>query len=155
MAQYVSRAQEDIGWLQDQAYQPVHRLDYKKACNSMPHTRMPECLKMYNINMTLKVFIKNSVLLWKTTMETNSKPIGQVTKCGTYQDDLLLPLLFWTPSARLSQRLAMDNGSEVEQPSVTSSTWIISSCVSGMSKALTYWSTSPRPIATTSEYHSD
>ena len=44
-------------------------IDYKKAYDSVPHTWILECLKMYKINTTLTAFIWNSVKLWKTTLE--------------------------------------------------------------------------------------
>lgn len=36
---------------------------YKKAYDSMPYTWIPECLKIYKINKTLRTFIKK----WQTT----------------------------------------------------------------------------------------
>jgi len=32
-------------------------------------------LELYNINRTLKAFINNSMGLWKTTLDANSKPL--------------------------------------------------------------------------------
>ncbi len=52
-------------------------------------------MEMYKVNRTLTAFIKNSMKLWKTSLEANSKPIAQVTiKCGIYQGDALSPLLY-------------------------------------------------------------
>jgi len=79
-------------------------IDYKKAHDSMPHSWIPECSEMYKINRTLAAFIRNSMGLWKTTLEFNSKPIAQVpTKCGIYQGDALPPLLFCICLNPLSQ----------------------------------------------------
>ncbi|GLD56394.1 uncharacterized protein AKAME5_000874400 [Lates japonicus] len=36
-------------------------IDYKKAFDSMPHTGIVECYKIYNINRTQKSFIKNTM----------------------------------------------------------------------------------------------
>ena len=70
-------------------------IDYKNACDSMPHTRMLEGLKLYNIIRTLTVFIWSSMRLWKTTLDISPKPVVQVSiKCGIYQGDALNPLLF-------------------------------------------------------------
>ncbi len=111
MAQYMSRAQKGSNTRgvehQSMANRAVTQdckarqtnlcttwIDYKKAYDSMPHTWTQECLEMY-INRTLRDFIKNSMGLWKTTLEVNSKPIAQVTiECSIYQDDTLSPLLF-------------------------------------------------------------
>ncbi len=42
--------------------------------------------------------------LWKTTLEVNSKPTGEVSiKCGIYQGDALSPLLFCIGLNPLSQ----------------------------------------------------
>lgn len=61
------------------------RLRKKKAYDLMLHSWILECLKLYNINRTLRAFIKNAVGLWKTTLKVNSKPIGEVgIKCGIY-----------------------------------------------------------------------
>ncbi|TWW78234.1 hypothetical protein D4764_11G0003550 [Takifugu flavidus] len=93
--QYMSRAQKGIGnntrgvkhqLLVDRAIAQDYRkrhtdlctawIDYKKAYDSMPHTWILECLKLYNTNMTLREFIQNSKL-WNTTLEANSKPIAR------------------------------------------------------------------------------
>ncbi len=123
MAQYMHRAQKGIGsntrgakhqLLVDRAVTRDCKtrqtnlctawIDYKKAYDSMPHTWILECLEMYKINRTLTAFIKNSMKLWKTSLEANSKPIAQVTiKCGIYQGDALSPLLFCIGLNPLSQ----------------------------------------------------
>jgi len=70
----------------------------------MPHTQILKCLEMYNINRTLRAFIKNSMGLWKTTPKANSKPVPQVTiVCSIYQGDALSPLLFCIGLNPLSQ----------------------------------------------------
>lgn len=79
-------------------------IDYKKAYDSMPHTWITECLKLYNINRTLRAFIANSMRLWKTTLEAKGKPLAHVSiKCGIYQGDSLSPLLFCIGLNPLSQ----------------------------------------------------
>lgn len=42
------------------------------------NTWILECLELYNINGKLRAFIKNSLELWTTTLDANSKPIAQV-----------------------------------------------------------------------------
>ena len=70
----------------------------------MPRTWILECLKLYGINRTLAAFIQNSMRLWKTTLEVNSKPVVKVSiKCGIYQGDALYPLLFCIGLNPLSQ----------------------------------------------------
>ena len=70
----------------------------------MPDTMKLECKELYNINRTLRTFIKNSMGLWKTTLEANSKPIAQVNiRCSIYQGDALSPLLSCTGQNPLRQ----------------------------------------------------
>ncbi|TKS65715.1 R2DM Retrovirus-related Pol polyprotein from type II retrotransposable element [Collichthys lucidus] len=79
-------------------------IDYKKAYDSMLHTWILECLELYKINRNLRTFIQNSMEMWKTTLEANSKPIAQVNiRCGIYQGDALSPLLFCIGLNPLSQ----------------------------------------------------
>lgn len=59
---------------------------------------------MYEINRNLSVFIQNFMEMWKTTLEADSKPTGQVTiERGIFQGDALSSLLFCIDLAPLSQ----------------------------------------------------
>ena len=70
----------------------------------MSHTWICECLVLYKVNRTLRTFLKNSMGLWKTTLEVNSRQLTQVAiKCGIYQGDALSPLLFYMGLNPLSQ----------------------------------------------------
>ena len=70
-------------------------IDYKKAYDSVPHSWILECLRLYKIDPRLVTFIKQSMSHWRTTLSANSKSIADVTiKCGIYQGDALPPLLF-------------------------------------------------------------
>lgn len=74
-----------------------------------------ECFEIHNINRTLRGFIKNSMGLWKTTLEANSKPNAQVIiKCGAHQGDLVSPLLFCI------SLMSAETFEKKWQPSVTS-----------------------------------
>ena len=109
MTRYVSTAQKGIG---NNTKDPEHQfltvravtndsrsrqtnlstawIDYRKAYDSMPHTWICECLALYNVNTTLRTFIKKSMGFWKTTLEVNSRSDTQVNiKCGIYQGDAL------------------------------------------------------------------
>ena len=60
--------------------------------------------KLSKINRTQTAFIKNPMELWKTNLEANSRPIGQVTiRCDTCQGDAPPPLLFCIGLNPLSQ----------------------------------------------------
>lgn len=76
MAHYMSSAQQGIGKNTREAKHHSNlctaRTDYKKALTQC-HTRTLVCLEVYNINRTLRAFIKKSVGLRKTTLADNSK----------------------------------------------------------------------------------
>ena len=70
-------------------------IDYKKAYDSVPHSWILKCLKLYKVNPKLTTLIKTSMSHWKTTLMVNNKEISPVAiKCGIYQGDALSPLLF-------------------------------------------------------------
>ena len=48
-------------------------INYRTAYDSMLHTWIWECLALYTVNTTLRTFIKNSMGLWRTTLEVNSR----------------------------------------------------------------------------------
>ena len=99
-------------------------VDYKKAYDSMPHTWILECPELYNTNSTLRAFIRNSMRLWKTTLEANFKPIAQVTiKCGIYQGDALSTLLFCKGLNPLSQIISKTGYRYRLRSGATASTW--------------------------------
>ena len=50
-------------------------IDYMKANDSVQHTWILECLKLYKIDRTQRAYIKNSNGLWKTTWEANSRAV--------------------------------------------------------------------------------
>lgn len=99
------------------------------------HRGMLECLELYNINRTLRTFIKKN-----RTVENNSR--GQFkANCSSASCTKEIPCprycseWAWIPSVSSSQRLDMDTGSEVA-PSATSSAWVTSSCAPGMTPIL-------------------
>ena len=74
-------------------------IDYKKAFDSVPHSWILACLKMYKINPVLTTFIEASMRQWKTNMvlvhESGVLETGPISiKRGIFQGDSLSPLLF-------------------------------------------------------------
>ena len=56
-------------------------IDYRKAYDSMPHTWILECLKLYKVNPALRTFIGNSMRHWKylgSQLERDSPGTHQV-----------------------------------------------------------------------------
>ena len=76
-------------------------IDYKKACDSLPHSWILKCLQMYKIQPVLITFIEESMSQWKTNMTLVYKErvleTGPIRiKRGIFQGDSLSPLLFIT-----------------------------------------------------------
>ena len=70
-------------------------IDYRKAYDSVPHSWIVECLKMYGIAENIITFIVKSMTMWKTELQLNQETIGIVQiLCGIFQGDSLSPLLF-------------------------------------------------------------
>ena len=85
-------------------------IDYKKAFDSVPHSWILKCLKMYKIHPLLITFIEESMSQWKTNMTLVHKEgvleTGPIRiKRGIFQHDSLSPLLFTTSLNPLSQEL--------------------------------------------------
>ena len=85
-------------------------IDYKKAFDSVPHSWILACLRMYKINPVLTTFIEASMRQWKTNMvlvhDSGVLEMGPISiKRGIFQGDSLSPLLFTMSLNPLSQQL--------------------------------------------------
>ena len=70
-------------------------IDYKKAYDSVPHSWILKCLKMFGIADNIISFLEQSMVLWQTELFLNEDFIGKILiKCGIFQGDSLSPLLF-------------------------------------------------------------
>ena len=70
-------------------------IDYKKAYDSVPHSWILKCLKIYGIASNIITFMERSMQLWITTLTILNETIGIVRiKRGIFQGDSLSPLLF-------------------------------------------------------------
>ena len=81
-----------------------------KAFDSVPHSRILACLRMYKINPVLTTFIEASMRQWKTNMvlvhESGVLETGPISiKRGIFQGDSLSPLLFTMSLNPLSREL--------------------------------------------------
>ena len=85
-------------------------IDYKKAFDSVPHSWILSCLRMYRINPELTTFIEASMRQWKTSMvlvhESGVLETGPISiKRGIFQGDSLSQLLFTMSINPLSQEI--------------------------------------------------
>ena len=70
-------------------------VDLKKAFDSVPHDWNRYCLHHFGVNLRIITFLEAAMNLWSTTFTVNGVSLGEVSiKCGIFQDDSLLPLLF-------------------------------------------------------------
>ena len=84
--------------------------DYKKAFDSVPHSWIIKCLKMFKINPTVVNFITASMKKWKTLLHLNQSYGSMKSRkininSGIFQLDSLFPLLFCLALAPLSTLL--------------------------------------------------
>lgn len=80
-------------WLTGQSLETARAngpiLDYKKACDSVPHTWTLECLELYKIHRTLRAFSYG-----RATRRPHSGPLHKSwIKNGIYQSDATSQLL--------------------------------------------------------------
>jgi len=85
-------------------------IDYKKAFDSVPHSWIIKCLKMFKINPTVVNFITASMKKWKTTLHLNESNGSMKSRkininSGIFKLDSLFPLLFCLALAPLSTPL--------------------------------------------------
>ena len=70
-------------------------IDYRKAYDSVPHSWIIECLKMFHIADNIIAFLELSMKSWQTLLVLDQEMVGFVIiKCGIFQGDSLSPLLF-------------------------------------------------------------
>ena len=105
-------------------------IDYKKAYDSVPHSWIIECLKMYKLNENIVNFIEYTMTYWKTQVSihheggtTTSEDIKFNT--GIFQGDTLSPLIFClalAPISHMLKRLGM--GYRIAGTTVSNSLYI-------------------------------
>ena len=70
-------------------------IDYSKAFDSVPHSWILECLKLYNVHSQIQELLSNVMQFWKVQLFCSNQFYGEVSiLCGIYQGDSLSPLLF-------------------------------------------------------------
>ena len=70
-------------------------IDYKKAYDSVPHSWILRCLKIFHIADNIITFLETSMQSWQTILLLNQEIVGMISiKCGIFQGDSLSPILF-------------------------------------------------------------
>ena len=70
-------------------------IDYKKAYDMVPHSRILKCLEMVRGAKNMITIISNSMMNWKTVLTSGGTDLGQVDiRRGIFQGGSLSPLLF-------------------------------------------------------------
>ena len=65
-------------------------IDYKKACDMVPHSRIKECLVLLGVAENIKSLLVNSMEKWKVILCSGNSELGEVEiKRGIFQGDFL------------------------------------------------------------------
>ena len=96
-------------------------IDYRKAFDSLPHSWIRKCLKLYKIHDSIRDIVASSMQHCTTTLICDKEEIGNVhIKRGIFQGDSLSPLLFCLAMNPLSDILhetgrsyALKNGQKI------------------------------------------
>ena len=70
-------------------------IDYKKACDMVPHSWIIRCLQMFKISENVEQLLANSMKSWKVELTSGTDGLGMVNiGRGIFQGDSLSPILF-------------------------------------------------------------
>ena len=70
-------------------------IDYRKACDMVPHSWIVEMLELVNVADNVKGLLCGSMRDWKSVLTSNGEVLGEVRiKHGIFQGDSLSPLFF-------------------------------------------------------------
>ena len=70
-------------------------IDYKKAYDMVPHSRIIECLDLFRVSENINSLLVNSMEKWKVMLCSGNSELGEVEiKSGIFQGDSLSPLVF-------------------------------------------------------------
>lgn len=70
-------------------------MDYRKAYDMIPHSRIGECLDLFAVAENIKRVSSSSIKNWKLELTSSGVSLGEVNiRRGIFQGDSLSPLLF-------------------------------------------------------------
>ena len=70
-------------------------IDYKKACDMVPHLWIIECLDLFGVAENIKTLFVNSMEKWKVMLCSGNSELGEVEiKGGVFEGDSLSPIVF-------------------------------------------------------------
>ena len=70
-------------------------IDYKKAYDIVPHSRIIECSDLFRVAENIKSLLVNSMEKWEVMLCSGNSELGEVEiKQGIFQGDSLSPLVF-------------------------------------------------------------
>ena len=73
----------------------VASIDYKKASDSLPHSWIAKCLKIFGVSGNIRQFLRVAITSWKTILTVNRQVLDYVhIRRGIFQENLLSPLLY-------------------------------------------------------------
>ena len=70
-------------------------IDYKKAYDMVPHSRIKECIDLFRVTENIKTFSVNSMEKWRVILSVGNSELGEIDiKRGIFQGDSLSPFVF-------------------------------------------------------------
>ena len=70
-------------------------IDYNRACDTVPHSWIIDCLETVGINEKIRRLSAESMKSWRVELISGEENLGEVnTRRGIFQGDSLSPLLF-------------------------------------------------------------
>ena len=70
-------------------------IDYCKAYNMVPHSRIQRCMEVLGVAVNVRCFVNASMRKWNTELTASNQRLGNVKiKRGMFRGDRISPLLF-------------------------------------------------------------
>ena len=87
-------------------------IDYEKVYDMVPHSRIKECLDLFEVAENIKTLLVNSMEKWRVMLCPGNSQLGEVDiKRGIFQGDSLSPLVFFLSIDSIKFDFKKDQGS--------------------------------------------